>query len=305
MLWISMTIMAAVFQTVRNSVSKQLSVVLSPNAVSYVRFLFALPVAGIYLLILQGNGLGLPVVNAQFWVFVFLTALVQIIATSLMISLFKSRNFAVGITYAKTEPFQIAILGTAFFGESLNLWGWVAVLISVVGVIFISMGRTGHLADSLSVGAAGQRVRKVRDIIFGLGSGLCYALTSLFVRQASHTLEGGHPLTNAALTLFFVLLIQMVFFGIYLFLRERQEVLKIFQNCRLASIVGIAGGIASIGWFTAFTLQNPAYVKTLGQIEFLLSFAISYFIFKERLSSREWKGIFLTVLAVFILLLMK
>ena len=40
--------------------------------------------------------------------------------------------------------------------------------------------------------------------------------------------------------------------------------------------------IASAGWFTAMTIQNAAYVRALGQIELVFTFAASIFLFHER-----------------------
>ena len=67
--------------------------------------------------------------------------------------------------------------------------------------------------------------------------------------------------------------------------------------------VGIAGGIASLGWFSAMTLQNAAYVKAVGQVELLFSFAVSVLVFRERSSGREVGGILLVSLGILLLLL--
>ena len=58
-----------------------------------------------------------------------------------------------------------------------------------------------------------------------------------------------------------------------------------------------------MGWFTAFTLERAAYVKTLGQIEFLTTLAISVLYFKERPTPMELSGMVILVGAVVLLLL--
>ena len=47
----------------------------------------------------------------------------------------------------------------------------------------------------------------------------------------------------------------------------------------------------SFCWFTAFTLQNAAYVNALGQVELILSLFASVLVFRERVSRRELAGI--------------
>ncbi|MFB0999586.1 MAG: EamA family transporter, partial [Colwellia sp.] len=72
---------------------------------------------------------------------------------------------------------------------------------------------------------------------------------------------------------------------------------------RLCLFVGITSVIGSIGWFTAASLQNAAYVKALGQIEIIITLFLTYRVFKERISRMEYLGMFLILLSVFILLL--
>jgi drug/metabolite transporter (DMT)-like permease len=62
--------------------------------------------------------------------------------------------------------------------------------------------------------------------------------------------------------------------------------------------VGIAGFLGSVGWFTAFTLQNAAYVRAVGQIELIFTFLASIFIFKEKTSRMEMAGIALILVAI-------
>jgi len=56
--------------------------------------------------------------------------------------------------------------------------------------------------------------------------------------------------------------------------------------------------LGSLGWFVAFTLQNAAYVKALGQVELLFTFAGGYFVFKERSTWREIVGAILVVASI-------
>jgi drug/metabolite transporter (DMT)-like permease len=63
------------------------------------------------------------------------------------------------------------------------------------------------------------------------------------------------------------------------------------------------GGLASIGWFSAFTLQNATYVRALGQIELIFTFIATLFIFREKVSRAEIAGIALIAGAIIIILL--
>jgi drug/metabolite transporter (DMT)-like permease len=77
----------------------------------------------------------------------------------------------------------------------------------------------------------------------------------------------------------------------YLRLAQPGQVAKVMRSWRITALVGATGMLGSLGWFLAFTLQNVAYVKALGQIELVFTFIGSYFYFKETSSLRELLGI--------------
>ncbi len=59
--------------------------------------------------------------------------------------------------------------------------------------------------------------------------------------------------------------------------------------------------VGSFCWFSAFTLQNAAYVNTLGQVELLFSLAASVLFFKEKISGRELLGIAVLLASIVLL----
>lgn len=61
--------------------------------------------------------------------------------------------------------------------------------------------------------------------------------------------------------------------------------------------------LGSLAWFTAFTLQNAAHVRALGQIEVIFTLLASVYVFKERVTGREISGVVLVSLGILILVL--
>ncbi len=86
-------------------------------------------------------------------------------------------------------------------------------------------------------------------------------------------------------------------------MRDSEDFKKIFVFWRPACLVGISGGLASIGWFSAFTLQNASYVRALGQIELVFTFIVTLFWFREKVSRTEVLGIVLIMGSIILLLL--
>ena len=87
--------MAVFFQTFRNAIQSKLSSTVPTAGVTLSRFLFAPPIAAAYVCIVSiEEGIGVPEFTPRFWLFIVLGALLQIAATSLMVVLFKQKNFA-------------------------------------------------------------------------------------------------------------------------------------------------------------------------------------------------------------------
>ncbi|MBC7142520.1 MAG: EamA family transporter, partial [Rhodobacteraceae bacterium] len=61
--------------------------------------------------------------------------------------------------------------------------------------------------------------------------------------------------------------------------------------------------LGSLGWFAAFSLQNAAYVRALGQVEIVFTLIASALVFRERLTGREGLGIALVVASVVLIVL--
>ena len=97
--------------------------------------------------------------------------------------------------------------------------------------------------------------------------------------------------------------LQTVLCAVYLYLKEPEQFQKMRQHLWLALFVGITSALGSIGWFTAMTYHNAAIVKSLGQIEFVFTLLITYFFFNEKISFKEYVGMFLIIASVLILLL--
>jgi drug/metabolite transporter (DMT)-like permease len=89
----------------------------------------------------------------------------------------------------------------------------------------------------------------------------------------------------------------------YLALREPGELPRVIGAWRRAVLVGLAGMAASACWFTAMTRQNAAYVRALGQIELLFTFAVSVLAFRERVRPLEHGGTALLIAGIVLLLI--
>ncbi|MEP0706854.1 MAG: DMT family transporter [Parvibaculum sp.] len=297
-LWIPLTIAAAFLQNVRSSLQKKLTGEMSALGATYVRFAYGVPVAVIYLgVLLALTGAAVPDMAPEFLVYAAVGGLAQIWGTVLLVGLFAYRNFAVGTTYSKTETIQTAVFGIVVLGDHLSVGAFAAILISLSGVVAISIAQS-HLTLLTFWRSLGER-----PTLMGIGSGACYGVAAVCYRAASLSLDHPDFLVSASYTLVVVLLIQTATMTAWLGLRHPQDLAASFRAWRVSSLVGLAGALASVGWFTAMTIQNAAYVRALGQIELVFAFASSRFLFREKTSALEVAGIALVVGGILLLIL--
>ncbi|MEK5765072.1 multidrug transporter, partial [Acinetobacter junii] len=83
--------------------------------VTLARFLFGFPLAFIYIQLLYHFYPVIEVVHftAKYWIYIFIAGVSQILATVLMVQLFKQKNYAIGVGLAKSEAILAAIIGVA------------------------------------------------------------------------------------------------------------------------------------------------------------------------------------------------
>jgi drug/metabolite transporter (DMT)-like permease len=297
-LWIPVTIAAAFFQNVRSALQKHLSGRLSTLGATYIRFSYACPFAILYCWGLYGfGGFPIPSVTPIFFLYCLLGGLAQILFTFFLLWLFSFRNFAVGTTFSKTEIIQVAVLGLIILGDTLSLGAAVAIAVSMVGLLALSLGRQKAGWRNLWAGLT------EKPTVIGLASGTFLGASVVFFRGASLSLGGEGFLMQAAFTLAVATVLQTVLMGLYLRVREPRQLTAVLLHWRPSMAVGIAGMVASAAWFTAFTIQNAAYVRALGQIELVFTFIVSVFFFKEKSNRMEVFGICAIIAGILILLL--
>jgi drug/metabolite transporter (DMT)-like permease len=297
-LWIPITIAAAFLQNLRSALQRQLARDLTATSATYVRFLFGLPVALLYAWALLATfDVDLPTPTPDFYVYATIGGIAQIIGTVLLVALFAHRNFVVGTTYSKTETVQTALFGIFVFGETITVGAGIGIAVSLVGVIAISMARTEATPTALITSLT------ERAALMGIGSGAAYGVAAVCYRAGSLSLDMDGFLIPAAVTLAVVLTIQTVLMTAWLLWADRTSLIATLKNWPASLAIGIAGALGSIGWFTAMTLQNAAYVRALGQIELVFTFAVSWFWFREQANSKEIAGVLLIIGGLVVLVL--
>jgi drug/metabolite transporter (DMT)-like permease len=299
-LWVYITVAAAFLQNFRSAMQKRLTGRLGTTGATFVRFGFGFPFAIVYVFVLHhAFGMDWPVPHLTFVLYGAAGGLAQIFATFLLLHLLSYRNFVVGTAYSKTDTVQAALFGIVILGDRISLGAAVAILVAMTGVIAISVARTEVTVRALAVSLFERRA------LIGLASGALFGISAVFYRAASLSLGGPGFLMPAGFTLVCVSIFQTAVMLGYMWLREPGQITAVARSWRPSLMVGLGGIAGSACWFTAMTIQNVAYVRALGQIELIFTFAASYFFFHERSNRREVLGVVLVAGGIIILLLSK
>lgn len=288
--WVIATIAAAAVQTIRFMLQKRLKGVgLSTGGATFSRFLFAVPLAaaGVAALVAL-RGYAIPPLGWAFWGFAIAGGIGQIIATFCTVALFSERSFAVGIAFTKTETVQVALFSAVFLAEAVSGIGILAILIGLAGVLMLSRPPEGWLAGKILN----------RATVLGLLAGAFFGLSAIGYRGATLEIANPDPLFRATLALACVTAFQTLAMAAWLRWREAGEVTKVLGAWRATLPVGVTGVLGSLGWFTAFALQNAAYVRSVGQVELIFSILVSLLVFGERPKPREIAGMGLLAVSI-------
>ncbi len=254
------------------------------------RYLYSLPfILVVYFGFIEFR---LPPNLGAFTFFTALGAICQMLATVCVIALFQHRNFAVGTTFKRTETILSALFGMALLGDMVSPMGWVALVLSLGGVILLS-------EKAVSGGLSFFN----RATALGLGAGALFGFCGVSYRAASLSLGMGPGLEPAITTLTLSIIIQTGLLLIYLPLREPGELARLQRAWRVALPVGMTSMLGSAAIFTAFTMVQVAYVNAVQQIELIFAILGSYYFFKENITLREIAGMFVISASIIFLIL--
>jgi drug/metabolite transporter (DMT)-like permease len=288
-IWLIATLCAAVFNSWRTAVQQSVRAQLSVNGAGLVRYFYGLPVAaallGGYCLY---RGEPLPHFDAGLIGWALAAGLAQILGTNLLLLAFSYHNYVAGTAYSKTEAIQGAILSFVLLHERLSWITWLGIAVGVIGVLYLAgSGKRLRPADVVKPAA-----------LCGLGAGLGYTMTSIFVKLATREVHTPDLILAALFVLVAAQAGQVLMQGAYVLLREGGEMTRVLRSWRTSSLVGLLASLGSAGWFTGFALAPVALVRTVGQVEVFFTLGFGHLYLREAVKRHEVIALFCVALGV-------
>ena len=297
-LWVPITLFAALAQTVRNTAQRSLTQQLGTLPATLVRFLYGLPFAAVFLLllyVLPAQPPALPHFSAAYLAWITLGAVFQVAATAALLLAMKERNFAVAVTLSKTEILQVALFGAVFLHELPTALALAAMVIATVGVLLLSLPPRGQL---LSLQAWFSK-----SALYGLACGACFAIAVIGFRGGALALQAQTPWLSGAWGVLVAQTLQSIVLGAWVAFKTPQGIRPIFRAWRISLLAGSMGAAASLAWFTAYAMQSAAAVRTLGMVEVVFSYLVSRRMLSEQFNRTELLGMALMVLGLVLICL--
>ena len=210
-LWIWVTALAALSQSIRSAQQKRLKSILGDVGASYVRFLYAIPFAWLgllgYSLIFNET---LPTLNYIFLLWVTAAGILQIIFTVLLIKLFSLKSFASATAFSKTEVIQAIFFESIILGTITTMQTNLAICLGFIAIILLAVAKGQISLSNIIISLS------TKQVILGSLCGALLALCSVFFRAATDSLEGNNLFIKAGTTLGVSVIIQTFVMGTWM-----------------------------------------------------------------------------------------
>ena len=278
-LWVLFTLFAAAAQTVRNTAQRSLTAQLGTLSATLVRFVYGLPFAAVFVLLLYVLPQQTPELPNFSWAYlgwIAMGAFFQVAATAALLLAMKERNFAVAVTLSKTEILQVALFAAVFLQELPTALALVAMVLATLGVLLLSLPPRGQIF-SLQAWCS-------KSALYGLLCGACFAIAVIGFRGGALALQASTPWLSGGWGVLIAQTLQTIFLGAWVAFKTPQGIAPIVRAWRVSLLAGSMGAAASLAWFTAYAMQDAAAVRTLGLIEVLFSYVVSRRVFSENMS---------------------
>lgn len=197
-----------------------------------------------------------------------------------------------------TAPIIVVLLSAVFFKEKITKNKVLAMILAFVGCVFVT-GIVGGMLGGGVMGLSAQGILPVRGILIGLGSGLGYALYSIFSRFA---LERGYKSMTISFYTFLFSLIATCF------LKSPVSVLQKIVSGNTQKDILLSVGIAVIATVLPYILYTFGLTKVengkasiMASIEPVVATILGILVFSEHITWDGAVGMVMVLTAIVIL----
>ncbi len=297
-MWIILSLIATFSQVTRNLFSKKMVSGYPAQVIALSRFIYALPVVLLFYIILSLQYGKVIITSPVFFIWVVLMAISQILATYFRVSLFKYKSFAVSLTIVQIDTIIVAIIGVLFLKEILSVTAWIGVITATTGLILASLSKNRVTFTNI------KNTLFTKPSAIALLTGLFLATAGICAKQTFIYIDGFNRTLESLFSLTFILITEVMILMPIAVANNRSAVKDLFKKPLKPIVIGVCSGIGSFCWLTAYSITHIAYVRTVGQLEFILATLLSLYYFKEKIFRLEIAGMLMVFLGTLFIILL-
>ncbi|GAB4142061.1 MAG: hypothetical protein Fur0037_09110 [Planctomycetota bacterium] len=207
-------------------------------------------------------------------------ALFQSLSNLCLVAAFRWIPFSRVAVFAKLEVAMTPLVGLLFFSEVPSVGAGIGIALCLAGALALSRAGRGGRASAPPARGVLLSLAAAASVVFA--SFLLKKATAEFVSAnrdlsdgPAHFLAAVHVLVNASWMQAAVLLV-------WIRVRAPHQLRFLATHRRGMLRLGAAAAVCSTCWFWAYSLQQVAYVKAVGQIEMVVVVLFSHFLLGER-----------------------
>lgn len=207
-----------------------------------------------------------------------------------------------GSLFGTLAPGAALITGYFFIGETLNIIGITGIIITVLGIVWITLGKNKETSVSLNHGSLS------KGIIFGVIAAACQGVGLVLARKGLEIKINGDALNPVHAT-WIRMTTGTVFIFIFSFITGRLQLLmrpalKNENNAIPFALAGtIFGPVAGVSFsMYAVSLINASVAQTIFSLVPVFALPLSYVFYKEKITLQAFTGAAIAVTGVILLI---
>ncbi len=275
------------FQTINRQAAKE--------ANTYQSTFILLLVSSLVLVLITAVSQDLVRLSQLSWLAVFYFSLAAFIHFLIGWTLLSASQKKVGAARTSallgSVPLWATAIGILFFDEFLSAWIFGGIILIIIGTFIVSSGKSA--STEISTG--------FRASLYGLGTAVCFAGSSIFIRYGLEQLP--FPLLGVTIGMVVVTFL----YGGLLWLRPTNEGLSFEFNSKalwLQVVAGVLVAVATWWRWLALDLTTIAVVNSLSRLSVPTVLLLSPFLLArkwEEVNGRVWFGAGVIVMGALIL----
>lgn len=289
-MWFFYALFAAIWGSISTFIIKRLTGEIEPLPLLFTIFLFSIP--SIFILLMFTGGI--PHATTNFFIFMFISALIDIVAFTSQFNAIKISPISLIGPIESFSPLFTVIIAIFILHEIPTPLKFIGILLIVLGAYLLNVSDAKK-----NILAPFKDLIKNRGIQLASFATFLWAVTPSFQKKAIFETSPQVPLFASFIGMCIVTLLLAPFLARKTFSYKRE----IYKNIKFFILLGILGAIFQLAVFTAFSLTGVGYVTAVMRLSGLFTVVLGAVFLKEKRIRERFIAAIVMIFGVLLLVL--